>query len=226
MSPSYLQQQHCVYDDANKAFARNVLFIPNQDATTGSGTDTNCSNDPLGCWVASYGVVDRNWTTRTFPDNIEWDSGYYVVDDAGAHSGTAVSSDALDVAVDEMDIQWGAPVIGDITHALGYSYSDDPNFMYCAEEMGTEGAVNWWLPSCGLSGGSSGGPWVQPMDETSGDGLIISVNSWGYNGSPGMAGPKLSDPSHKCVYDAATDLANDVPPGTPDGDEGHIEDCP
>ncbi|MCW8995224.1 MAG: hypothetical protein OQK77_05360, partial [Psychromonas sp.] len=44
---------HCVYDDANKAFARNVLFIPNQDGTTGNGTDLNCSNDPIGCWVPS-----------------------------------------------------------------------------------------------------------------------------------------------------------------------------
>jgi len=43
---------HCVYDDANKAFARNVLFIPDQNGTSGSGTDTNCSNDPLGCWAA------------------------------------------------------------------------------------------------------------------------------------------------------------------------------
>jgi hypothetical protein len=74
---------HCVYDDVNKAFARNVLFIPDQAGTTGTGTDRNCSNDPLGCWVPSLGVVDVNWTTRTFPDNIAWDYAYYVV--SGRH---------------------------------------------------------------------------------------------------------------------------------------------
>ena len=73
---------HCVYDDASKAFARNVLFIPNQDQTSGSGTDSNCSNDPFGCWTTSFGVVDVNWTTRTFPDNIPWDYAYYVVPDS------------------------------------------------------------------------------------------------------------------------------------------------
>ena len=82
---------HCVYDDANKAFARNVIFIPNQ-AEGGSGTDTDCSNDPMGCWTTSFGVVDVNWTTRTFPANIRWDYAFYVVDDTGAHSGASATS--------------------------------------------------------------------------------------------------------------------------------------
>ena len=78
----------------------------------------------------------------------------------------------------------------DFTYALGYSYNADPNFMYCAEDMTTiNGTINWWLPSCGLTGGSSGGPWVQAM--SGGSGPIISVNSWGYTNSPGMAGPKF-----------------------------------
>jgi hypothetical protein len=42
---------HCVYDNVNMAFARNVLFIPDQADTTGTGTDFNCNNDPYGCWV-------------------------------------------------------------------------------------------------------------------------------------------------------------------------------
>ncbi len=77
---------HCVYDDAYKAYARNVMFIPNQDGTTGAGTDLNCGNDPLGCWTTWFGVVDSNWTTRTFPDNIPWDYAYYVVKDSGAYT--------------------------------------------------------------------------------------------------------------------------------------------
>ncbi|NRB40585.1 MAG: hypothetical protein HRU20_19310 [Pseudomonadales bacterium] len=44
------------------------------------------------------------------------------------------------------------------TYALGHSYSEDPHFMICAEAMTTEGTYNGWLPSCLLSGGSSGGP--------------------------------------------------------------------
>lgn len=215
---------HCVYDDSNKAFARNVLFIPNQAGTSGSGTDTNCSNDPLGCWTPSFGVVDTDWTTRTFPNNIPWDYAYYVVSDNGAHSGNGGGANlALDTTADTLPISFDSPGLGVYTHALGYSYSEDPNFMYCAEDMGMEGADNWWLASCDLSGGSSGGPWVQPMDTDTGSGLLISVNSWGYTTSSGMAGPKLYGSSAECLFNAARDTSfNSVPAG--DGNEG-IDGC-
>jgi hypothetical protein len=228
-----LTASHCVYDDANKAFARNVLFIPNQAGTSAAGTDTNCSNDPIGCWAAAYGVVDVNWTTATFPDNIPWDYGFYVVDnDPSSHSpGLNTSSDTLDEAAPAFTIDFNPPSIDDgtagattpdFTHALGYSYSDDPDFMYCAEDMTTEGGDNWWIPSCGLSGGSSGGPWIQPMGN--GTGPVISVNSWGYTTSPGMAGPKLSGTSAFCVYDAATNTTT-FPISPADGDAGYAIDC-
>lgn len=220
---------HCAYDDANKAFARNVLFIPNQDGTTGAGTDTNCSNDPLGCWTPNFSVVDTNWTTSTFPDNIPWDYAYYVVSDSGEHSGNA-ANESLELEVGGLPISFAPPATGGTTssdagwtHGIGYSYADDPNLMYCAEGMTTEGAFNWWLPNCGLSGGSSGGPWIQPMDN--GEGPIISVNSWGYTGSPGMAGPYLDVTSAACLFDGAknTDFGavSDA-----DGRQGIVADCP
>jgi hypothetical protein len=90
----------------------------------------------------------------------------------------------------------------DRTTALGYSYSEDPKFMHCAQDMTTEGTANWWLANCGLSGGASGGPWIQPFDTATGSGPIISVNSWGYTDQPGMAGPKLVGTSAKTLFDA------------------------
>jgi hypothetical protein len=226
-----LTAAHCVYDDTNKAYARNVLFIPDQAHTTASGTDTNCNNDPLGCWVPTIGVVDVNWTTRTFPNNINWDYAFYVVEDSGAHVGPATGSSALDSAVIPLAMSFNAPSVNDgtqgagtsdFTHALGYSYSEDPKFMYCAEDMTTEGSVNWWLPGCGLSGGSSGGPWMQPVN--GGNGIVISVNSWGYTGSPGMAGPKLDLGSALCLFQSAgsTPLAGSFA----DGDAGAAIPCP
>lgn len=216
-----LTAAHCVYDDANKAFARNVMFIPNQDETTGTRTDLDCTNDPLGCWTPSFGAVDVNWTARVFPDNIAWDYAYYVVNDTGSHAGTATTSDALDVAAGSVRITFDAPVVGGYTHALGYSYSEDPKFMYCAENMATTGTVNWWLGSCRLSGGSSGGPWIQNMAGGTGD--VISVNSWGYTNWPGMAGPKLSGTSASCVFGQATSYAMFE---AGDGDSGIKVSCP
>lgn len=227
-----LTASHCVYDDANRAFARNVLFIPNQAETSGTGTDSNCDNDPLGCWVADFGVVDVNWTTRTFPDNVAWDYAFYVVDnDPASHRGPG--GDVLDSAAVALSIQYTDPAVDDsandgpgapdYTHGMGYSYSEDPNFMYCAEDMTTESAVNWWLPSCDLSGGSSGGPWFQQFDEGRGNGPIISVNSWGYTTSPGMAGPKLSGTSASCVFEAAR--SNGFVGNVADGDAGYAVSC-
>ena len=230
-----LTASHCVYDDSNKAFARNVLFIPDQAGTSGNGTDQDCSNDPIGCWAPSFGVVDSDWTTSVFPANIAWDYGYYVVNDEGAHSpGINAVDDSLASAAGTLDIDFSnspyfddgtagaGPNSPDFTHALGYSYSFDPNFMFCADDMTTEGAVNWWLPGCNLSGGSSGGPWIQPM--TGGDGAVISVNSWGYLSSPGMAGPKLFGTSAECVFDAAEMSGWLNNPD--DGEAGIVVDCP
>ena len=227
-----LTASHCVYDDVKKAFARNVLFIPNQDDTSGSGTDTNCDNDPLGCWVPSFGVVDTKWTTSVFPNNVRWDLAYYVVNNDGAHAG-AGSIEGLEEAAGALPISFLTPETddgdpgsdsSDYTHALGYSYSEDPKFMYCAEDMTIEGSENWWLPNCGLSGGSSGGPWVQPMNEIDGSsGPVVSVNSWGYTNSPGMAGPKLSYPFAQCVFDKANQ--SDGPVSSADGEAGIAVDC-
>jgi hypothetical protein len=198
-----LTAAHCVYDDATKTFARNVLFIPDQASTTAPGTDRDCTNDPYGCWAPSFGVVDDDWTIRVFPDNIPWDYAFYVASDTGAHSGTDAGSSALDTAVGSLPVSYDPPTTGAVTHALGYSYSEDPKFMYCAEPVTDLDAANWWLASCGLSGGSSGGPWIQPMDAGTGSGPIISVNSWGYTNQPGMAGPKLSGTSAACLFAAA-----------------------
>ena len=225
-----LTAAHCIYDDVNKAFARNVMFIPDQADTSGAATDRNCSNDPMGCWVPSMGVVDVNWTSRKFPDNVAWDYGFYVVPDSGAHQGNG--SSVLDLEAGSLWISFaGGPAFddgqngagtSDFTHALGYSLSEDPKLMYCAEDMTTEGAVNWWLPSCLLSGGSSGGPWLQPL--TSGAGPIISLNSWGYTTGPGMAGPKLVGTSAACIFAAARNTA--LPPAPVAEGTGLPVTCP
>ncbi len=226
---------HCVYDDAAKAFARKVLFIPDQDGTSGAGTDLNCSNDPLGCWVPSFGVVDTQWSGSSFPDNAAWDYAYYVVPDSGAHQpGQSPTSPVLDQAAGAMSLSFSTPLTDDgqpgaaspdFTHALGYSYSDDPNFMYCAEDMGSNSNVNWWLAGCGLSGGASGGPWVQPMDTSLGEGPVISVNSWGYTSAPGMAGPRLDNSSAQCLFSIAVSEAFSAVPSS-DGDAGVQVSCP
>jgi hypothetical protein len=124
-----------------------------------------------------------------------------------------------------MTVSFSAPATGSVTHALGYSYDVDPQFMYCADPMEQLDAADWWLPNCGLSGGSSGGPWSQPFNVSTGNGPIISVNSWGYTNQPGMAGPKLSGTSASCVFSRAKAQALGLPYA--DGDAGlTVANCP
>lgn len=197
---------HCVYDDVYNEFARNVLFIPNQAGTApGAGTDRDCSNDPIGCWEPTHGVVDSDWASRSWPDNIPWDFAYYVVPDAAAYTpGLTTTSPVLDGAAGSLPVHFGGATQGAYTHALGYSYSEDPKFMYCAEGLATDGGGEsdpLWLGQCGLSGGASGGPWVQPMG-SNGSGPIVSVNSYGYGSQPGMGGPHLLAEA-SCVFGVA-----------------------
>jgi hypothetical protein len=58
---------------------------------------------------------------------------------------------------------------------------------------------------------------------TTGDGPIISVNSWGYTNQPGMAGPKLFGTSASCVFAVAK--ATPIAGTFADGSAGAIADC-
>lgn len=208
-----LTAAHCVYDDVNGEFATYALFIPNHAVTTTAYGEDVCPTNPLGCWVPSFGVVDDNWTTTVWPNNIAWDYGFYVVPTSGAHIGSGAQP-SLELAAGTMAANFDtAPTTGTYTHAFGYSYAYDPKLMYCAQGLGTVGSVNWWLSKCRLSGGASGGPWLQPFANAAG--TVVSVNSWGYTNAAGMAGPKLNSATARCVRQVAESGA--VPTTVPHG---------
>jgi hypothetical protein len=140
------------------------------------------------------------------------------VSDTNAWSITSdyqASSDlALDRTVGTLALDLAAPDIGVTAHALGYSYDVDPELMYCKEPLATESTYgDFWLGKCDMSGGSSGGPWVQPMDEATGMGPVFSVNSWGYTSRSGMGGPVLHGSSAGLLFDFAQQSAFGVTAG-------------
>ena len=64
------------------------------------------------------------------------------------------------------------------------------------------------------------------MDTTSGSGSVISVNSWGYINSPGMAGPKLAGSSAECLFNIV-ESPDVLPASTSDGEAGiAVDSCP
>ncbi|MFV8816592.1 trypsin-like serine peptidase [Haliea sp. E17] len=201
-----LTAAHCVYDDVAKAFARSAIFIPNQAGTSGAGTDFNCANDPEGCWVADFGVVSKDWDAAVFPANIPWDYGFYAM---GTNTDPLYfSNDGRDVAMDKiitpMEVSFAGATLNTYTRALGYSYSDDPNFMYCGEPVTGSSYDGLLLPNCGMSGGASGGPWSQSQAVDLGTGPVISVNSYGpAYGKKYMGGPRLDNNDAQCLFETA-----------------------
>ncbi|MFT7288136.1 MAG: hypothetical protein ACI87W_002251 [Halieaceae bacterium] len=199
-----LTAAHCVYDDVNKAFAESAIFIPNQAATTGAGTDADCANDPDGCWVADFGVVSVDWTAAIFPDNIPSDYGYYALgtdNPSNTYWNNEGNSVPADRVIPPMDVSFGQATLGLYTRALGYSYSDDPNFMYCGEPVMGSSYDGYLLPNCGMSGGASGGPWSQSDALDLGVGPIMSVNSYGPSrGRKYMGGPRLYNNDATCLF--------------------------
>eukprot|EP00899_Mesostigma_viride_P006257 jgi/Mesvir1/15632/Mv03237-RA.1 len=202
---------HCVYEETIKHFARNVLFIPNQAA--GGPTDADCSNDIIGCWAPVFGVVELSWAGTTWPNNLQWDYAFYVVPASRSHrAGRQEAPASLEEAAGSLTISFDAPDMRGATHAIGYSYADDPKLMYCANRIRRK-PVDWWLPECGLTGGASGGPWIQMAPEADGWGSIVSVNSWkrvswAGEAEPGMAGPQLSTKytTAKKLFEYATEI--------------------
>jgi hypothetical protein len=190
-----LTAAHCVYDEFGTGFSNYGLFIPNQDDGYYDDTDWNCFNDPFGCWATAFGVVDQEWASFF---NFDYDYAFYAVSDIGAHVGTALS-DALDVAVGSLPIRFTAPTLGSNTYALGYPTDNDPLLRYCVDPLDDNGN-QLSLPNCMLGGGSSGGPWIQPMDVTTGFGSIIGVNSNGPVAGAGMNSPKLFGTSAECLF--------------------------
>ena len=187
-----LTAAHCAYQyrQGGGRFAESALFIPNQDDTLGKRSDEICSNDPLGCWIPAFAVVDYRWTQNSFPQSVPYDYAYYVIPDdveawlPGYLSGTTglLHQDVEPLPVDfnfQEDLN-----VGVFTHGLGYSFNKDPNFRYCATGMSTRFGIstyeNLWLGICDLTGGSSGGPWMMDVD-SNGRGEYSQRSLWSFH---------------------------------------------
>ena len=211
-----LTAAHCAYQytPSGGRFAEPALYIPDQGGTTGVKSDDICSNDPYGCWVPAFAVVDYQWTQQGFPNSVPYDFAFYVIpNDVNVHEKGYLHyqdpslSEILPDLVEPMPIDFNFNQYSqEITTGLGYSFDKDPDFRYCAGELSTKYGIrtyeNLWIGVCEMTGGSSGGPWMVNTD-SNGRGRVVSVNSWGYTSSPGMGGPNLSTGRAECLYERA-----------------------
>lgn len=85
----------------------------------------------------------------------------------------------------------------------------------------------WWLDQCGLTPGSSGGPWLTDFnpDHPETSGKIVAVNSYGFANRPGMGAAMVDASAARCLANAARNADYKALAALPAGEEGLLVNC-
>jgi V8-like Glu-specific endopeptidase len=194
---------HCAYDETNHAFATNWLFIPDYDD---GPTLSNCNNTAYGCWTSEGLFVHNGFATaggfNTQATIHDW--AFAVVGNGGK---AGASSPQLDATVGSFGITYSGISSSQKLYAFGYPAAGKyhgNDLTYCAGNIITDNLNDdlTWGMACGMTGGSSGGPWLSSFTESTGIGTLSSLNSYGYSGIKNMYGPKFNSET-QAVYNAA-----------------------
>jgi V8-like Glu-specific endopeptidase len=174
---------HCV--KLSGAFHGNWVFVPGYDQ----------GNRPNGTWPAINLLTTPQWSAS---EDMNYDVAAAVVAPQNGQSLTDV--------VGGQGVAFNQPR-GRQMYAFGYpaaSPYDGSKLIYCSGRPFNDylGSQDQGL-NCGMTGGSSGGPWFTSFDEGTGSGLLTSVNSFKYNfASFWMFGPYFGAEA-QAVYNAA-----------------------
>jgi V8-like Glu-specific endopeptidase len=207
---------HCVYDEENgngslSGFATNWMFIPQFD----SKPTYTCANTEYGCWTATALVARREFATAggftTTATHYDW--GFAVVGQGGL-SHTA----QLDATVGTFGTSFTSMAGNTVVDAFGYPAAQKyhgSDLVYCQGPIGFDSLAGngTYKLACGMTGGSSGGPWFSGFDTTTGDtGTVQSLNSYGYQGQSNMYGPKFNNDTQATYTTANGATANTLVP--------------
>lgn len=194
---------HCAVDN-DGTFATNWLFIPSFDTKP----TYSCPSTQYGCWVADALYADKAFATAGGFNNtaVQHDWAFAVVS-GGGFSG----SSQLDTTVGgSFTLQVNVDYAGKTLSAFGYPAAGKYHgydLVYCRGKVSTDpntGGTTYSMP-CNMTGGSSGGPWVDTGTGTSpsyASSTLNSLNSYRYSGGKSMYGPKFNDGT-QAVFDAA-----------------------
>ena len=205
---------HCAYDEVNEAFATNWIFVPDYDADPARLTADGsfCAATSLGCWVSESLVVSRFYAQAgAFNDvAVVHDYAFAVVGSGGNNP------QQLDAAVGSQPIAYSALNAGADTWLFGYPAAQKykgADLVYCRGPLGFDPIISdaTYRVACDMTGGSSGGPWFSPFTSAgpnTGQGTVMSVNSYGYSGVKAMHGPKFNAETQNMFSTALTSTEN------------------
>ncbi len=172
---------HCVKDGKGE-WAENWTFVP------GYGTG---GHKPYGQWTARQMFVAGPWS-RSGDDS--YDVGMVALNPSGGRHVADV--------VGTQRIAFNGTRGG---HTYGFGYPADPPYdgehlVYCAGPLRDDpyGDTHDQGLGCGMTAGSSGGPWLSAFDAATGRGTITSLSSFKYsNDQRTMYGPFFGDSAKK-----------------------------
>ena len=203
---------HCAIDETTGEYASNWLFMPNWDRQPATFT-TACSGSYYGCWTAVGIYVHWGFAHAGAFNNqaVTHDWGFAVVGPGGKPGQPQTQLDALG----SYPIQFlGGVSSGNRLEAFGYPAAGKyhgNDLTWCAGNIfvdvsssnGSSNNATWGMP-CDMTGGSSGGPWFEGLNEQNGTaGALSSLNSYGYSGVRNMYGPKFNG-NTQATYGAAS----------------------
>jgi hypothetical protein len=206
MNAVVLTAGHCVYDQAkyspkrpNAGFASNWLFIPDFDSNAILNASNCTTGGTYGCWTAKALVVHKGFASqRSFTTTATTYDFAFAVVGAG---GKALEARDLESVVGGYGIDTdptNGPTSGSPLSAFGYPQASPytgKDLTYCSGAITPDvnnGGVTWGMP-CNMTGGSSGGPWLNAVDAAGNGGELTSLNSYGYSGISNMYGPKFNN---------------------------------
>ena len=214
---------HCVYDEANRAFATNWTFIPDYDAAPAplsSSSNAYCDDTLYGCWTAAALTVHNGYASAGgFNDQaVLYDWGFAVLG-LGGHDPDRLVEDVLDAAYSgtgTQSIGFAQQTFGTVGHAFGYPAAQrykGNDLTYCKGPVDGDpynADATYRMNGCKMTGGSSGGGWLFGFDETTGYGTLFSLNSYGYSGVSAMHGPFFNGFTLATYTAALSTIGNDV----------------
>ncbi|MFF3344437.1 trypsin-like serine peptidase [Streptomyces sp. NPDC002779] len=174
---------HCVR--MGGAWHTNWVFVPGY----------HDGQSPHGRWTATRTLATPQWTAS---EDINYDIGAAVVAPLNGRSLTDVVGGqglAFNTGYNLRMYAFGFPAA---------SPYDGEKFIYCSGSTSRDFLLsNDHGMTCNMTGGSSGGPWFTQFNESTGTGLLSSVNSFKYNFLPNrMYGPYFGADAQN-LYQAA-----------------------
>ena len=178
---------HCVEGDAG--FATRWVFVPGYDRGAA----------PYGIFAANHLAVLSGFAQGDIGQdvalvNVGRNAAGQLL--TAAVGGQPLSFDPVPGGVRAFGYPQGAPYDGSRLIQCGGSTAADPR---PSDDIGM---------TCGMTGGSSGGPWLAGFDPATGRGRVVSVTSFSYADTPGVLfGPRLGPEALQLYTAVASDPA-------------------